>query len=88
MFLEAAACGVPQVAGRSGGAAEAVADGETGFVIDEPEDVQAVADAIERILADDGLRSSMAQRSRTRVLEEFTYDLLSRRLGEALGAYE
>ena len=30
VFVEAAACGVPQVAGDSGGAAEAVADGETG----------------------------------------------------------
>jgi phosphatidyl-myo-inositol dimannoside synthase len=30
VFVEAAACGVPQVAGDSGGAADAVADGETG----------------------------------------------------------
>lgn len=45
VFLEAAACGIPQVAGDSGGAAEAVAHGETGLVIEEPEDVQAVADA-------------------------------------------
>ena len=35
VFLEAAAAGVPQVAGRSGGAHEAVADGETGLVVDE-----------------------------------------------------
>src|SRR5439155_8249535 len=34
VFLEAAACGVPQVAGNSGGAAEAVVDGETGTVVD------------------------------------------------------
>jgi phosphatidyl-myo-inositol dimannoside synthase len=88
VFLEAAACGVPQVAGRSGGAAEAVADGDSGFVIDDPEDVQAVADAIERILADDALRASMARRSRERVLAEFTYDLLARRLGDSLGVYE
>ena len=54
VFLEAAACGVPQIAGNSGGAAEAVADGETGFVVDDPEDVQAVADAIEAVL-DDGV---------------------------------
>ena len=39
VFVEAAACGVPQVAGASGGAAEAVVDGVTGFVIDDPEDV-------------------------------------------------
>ena len=33
VFLEAAACGVPAVAGRSGGSHEAVVDGETGFVV-------------------------------------------------------
>ena len=37
VFLEAAACGVPAVAGRSGGSHEAVVDGETGFVV-EPKD--------------------------------------------------
>ena len=37
VFLEAAACGVPQVAGDSGGAAEAVADGETGIVVRRPD---------------------------------------------------
>ena len=36
VFVEAAACGVPQVAGDSGGAAEAVVDGETGLVVGDP----------------------------------------------------
>ncbi len=36
VFLEAAAAGVPQVAGDSGGASEAVLDGETGLVVDGP----------------------------------------------------
>ena len=39
VFLEAAAAGVPQVAGASGGAGEAVADGETGLVVRRPTDV-------------------------------------------------
>src|SRR5438128_243443 len=43
VFVEAAACGVPSIAGASGGAAEAVLDGETGYVIDNPNDVEAVA---------------------------------------------
>ena len=38
VFLEAAACGVRQVAGDSGGAAEAVVDGETGLVVGDPRD--------------------------------------------------
>ena len=46
VFLEAAACGVPAVAGRSGGSHEAVVDGETGFVV-APRDVDAVRAAID-----------------------------------------
>ncbi|MEA3020327.1 MAG: phosphatidyl-myo-inositol dimannoside synthase, partial [Actinomycetota bacterium] len=45
VFLEAAACGVPPVAGRSGGSADAVADVESGVVVDDPRDVDAVAGA-------------------------------------------
>ena len=88
VFIEAAACGVPQVAGNSGGAAEAVADGETGFVIDDPENVQDVAEAFERLLDDDTLRTAMARRSRERVETDFAYDVLARRLGETLGVYD
>ncbi len=88
VFIEAASCGVPQVAGDSGGAAEAVADGETGFVIRDPENVQDVADAIERLLDDDVLRRTMGERSRERVVESFSYDVLARRLGETLGVFD
>ncbi|HUF96766.1 MAG TPA: glycosyltransferase family 4 protein [Ilumatobacter sp.] len=85
VFVEAAACGVPQVAGESGGAAEAVAHGETGLVIDPPDDVAAAAAAFRRLLDDDDLRSSMAAASRTRAVEQFSYDLLAQRLGVSLG---
>ena len=85
VFVEAAACGVPQVAGNSGGAAEAVLDGETGFVIDEPENTQAVVDAFTTLLDDEELRASMAARSRRRAVDDFAYDVLAQRLGAALG---
>jgi phosphatidylinositol alpha-1,6-mannosyltransferase len=88
VFVEAAACGVPQVAGDSGGAAEAVADGETGVVISDPEDVQSVVDAFTRLLDDDELRRAMGERSRQRAVEEFSYDVLARRLGETLGVFD
>jgi phosphatidyl-myo-inositol dimannoside synthase len=85
VFIEAAACGIPQVAGDSGGAAEAVEHEVTGLVIDDPENVQSVADAFERLLNDDDLRARMSTASRQRVLDEFAYDVLARRLGDALG---
>jgi phosphatidyl-myo-inositol dimannoside synthase len=88
VFVEAAACGVPQVAGASGGAAEAVIDGVTGHVIDDPEDVQAVADAFAAILDDPERRAAMGVESRRRAVEELTYDVLSRRLGATLGVFD
>ena len=84
VLVEAAACGVPQVAGRSGGAAEAVTDGETGYVIDDPTDVDALADRIATILDDDALRASMREASRSRAVAEFEYDVLSARLADVL----
>ena len=84
VFLEAAAAGVPQVAGRSGGAAEAVAHGETGLVVDDPTDVAAVADALERLLTDEALRDEMAERGRARAVGDFDYDRLAPRLASAI----
>ena len=86
VFLEAAACGVPQIAGQSGGAAEAVAHEVTGVVIDPPDDVDAVAEAMVRLLDDHELRQRMGEASRRRAVDEFSYDVLAQRLGRALDA--
>jgi phosphatidylinositol alpha-1,6-mannosyltransferase len=88
VFVEAAACGVPQVAGDSGGAAEAVADGETGLVIstdDDDDAVVAAAVAFARLLDDRDAHARMALASRQRAIDEFSYDVLAARLGAALG---
>jgi phosphatidylinositol alpha-1,6-mannosyltransferase len=88
VFVEAAACGVPQVAGDSGGAAEAVADGETGLVISTDDDdaaVVAAAVAFARLLDDRDAHARMALASRQRAIDEFSYDVLAARLGAALG---
>lgn len=84
VFLEAAACGVPQVAGRSGGAAEAVADGATGLVVSEPSDPAAVRHALARLLDDPNLRVRLGTAARRRAVEEFDYDVLAGRLEAAL----
>jgi phosphatidylinositol alpha-1,6-mannosyltransferase len=84
VFLEAAAAGVPQVAGDSGGAAEAVAHGVSGLVVDDPTDVAAVADVLGRLLADPELRARMAEAGRTRAVEAFDYDRLAPVLGDAI----
>ena len=84
VFLEAAAFGVPQVAGDSGGAPEAVLDGVTGLVVKDPSDPGAVAEAIRTLLADPPLRRRMGRAARKRVQESFDTDVLASRLAEAL----
>jgi phosphatidylinositol alpha-1,6-mannosyltransferase len=75
VFLEAAACAVPAVAGRSGGAHEAVDDGTTGFVV-EPRAVDAVRDRLALLCTDAGTRRTMGAAARERAAEEFAYDRL------------
>ena len=84
VFVEAAAAGVPQVAGRSGGAHEAVAHGETGLVVEDPTDEEAVAAAIGDLIDDEAKRTEMALAGRTRAETEFSYDVLARRLQDAI----
>ncbi len=86
VFLEAAACGVPQVGGNSGGAAEAIDDGTTGLVVSRPEEPSDVAAAIESLLDDPALAQRMGRAGRERAVTEFSYDVLAHRLGVALGA--
>jgi phosphatidyl-myo-inositol dimannoside synthase len=87
VFLEAAACGVPQVAGDSGGAAEAVADGETGLVVGRPSDVSAVAAVLAGLLDDPDRRRTMGAAARDRTVAEFGYDRLAGRLKEVLARW-
>jgi phosphatidylinositol alpha-1,6-mannosyltransferase len=84
VFLEAAATGVAQLAGRSGGADEAVVHGETGIVVEEPGDPATVAAALGPLLDDPALRRRLGIAARRRVEELFDYDLLARRLHGAL----
>lgn len=88
VFLEAAACGVPQVAGESGGAAEAVAHGETGLVVPWPDDPQVVADAIGTLLHDPDAAARMGAAARQRAVDRFDYDRLAAELDAALAAVE
>jgi phosphatidylinositol alpha-1,6-mannosyltransferase len=84
VFLEAAACAVPQVAGDSGGADEAVVHGETGWVVAAPEDPGAVAHALEALLADDDLRRTLGGQARERAERGFEYGKLAAALDRAL----
>ena len=83
VFLEAAASGKAVVAGRSGGADEAVADEETGLLV-EGREPKAVALAIARLLDDREGANRMGFAGRARVESEFAWPIVARRLGEIL----
>ncbi len=78
VFLEAASCGIPQLAGNSGGAAEAVAHGESGFVIHDPKDATEVARRIVEMARNPELRETLGHQARLRALSQFDYGLLAR----------
>ncbi|MER6692296.1 glycosyltransferase family 4 protein [Streptomyces minutiscleroticus] len=83
VYLEASATGLPVVAGDSGGAPDAVLDGETGWVVrgGSPEEA---ADRITALLGDAELRRRMGKRGRAWVEEKWRWDLLAERLQELL----
>jgi phosphatidylinositol alpha-1,6-mannosyltransferase len=76
-FLEAAASGVPSVAGDSGGVSSAVLDQETGFLV-SPADVHAAAEKVRLLLTDSALRKKMGTAGRAAVERHFNWDRVAR----------
>jgi len=78
-LVEASACGLPVVAGNSGGVPDAVRDGETGFLV-PPEDPAAFAAAICRLLGDSDLVGRVGAAGRRAVETYFNWDRVVRDL--------
>jgi phosphatidylinositol alpha-1,6-mannosyltransferase len=83
VYLEASATGLPVVAGDSGGAPDAVLDGETGWVV-RGGSAEDTADRVVTLLGDAELRRRMGERGRAWVEEKWRWDLLAERLRELL----
>ncbi len=73
VFLEAQATARPVIAGRTGGAPEAVAEGETALLVGG-DDVGELAGAIGRLADSPDLRQRMGAAGRCRAAEDFTWD--------------
>ena len=78
-LVEASACGLPVVAGRSGGIPDAVRDGETGFLI-PPEDPAAIAEVVTRLLGDAALAGRVGAAGRRAVETYYNWDRVVRDL--------
>ena len=79
VFIEAAACARPVVVGDSGGAREALVDGETGTLV-RGDDVEQVAVAVADLLGDPERARSMGKAGRARVESYFTWNRVASQL--------
>src|SRR5690606_17484586 len=73
VYLEASACGLPVVAGRSGGAPDAVRDGETGYVVDG-RDLAELTDRLVTLLADPALAAKLGAAGRAWVEAQWRWE--------------
>lgn len=85
VFVEAAAFGLPVVAGRAGGAPEAIVEGVTGLLVD-PLDREDVANAVCSLLLDPGLARRMGAAGMRLASERFSYSVFRDRVGQLVGS--
>ncbi|MFY1699050.1 glycosyltransferase family 4 protein [Solwaraspora sp. WMMA2101] len=83
VYLEGSATGLPVVAGDSGGAPDAVRDGETGYVVDGRDPAQ-LADRLTELLRDRDLARRMGAAGRAWVEREWRWDTQADRLASLL----
>ncbi|NMB48410.1 glycosyltransferase family 4 protein [Candidatus Kuenenbacteria bacterium] len=83
VYLEAAMAGKPVIAGKSGGASEAVIDGETGILVD-PENHEEIAGAIIKLFNNKELARKMGDNGKRRVEGEFDWAILGKEMEEIL----
>lgn len=76
-LVEASACGLAVVGGRSGGVPDAVRDGETGVLVD-PDDPAAVATAVTALLGDPERRARLGAAGRRAVETYYNWDRVVR----------
>jgi len=83
VYLEASACGLPVIAGASGGAPDAVIEGVTGFVVDGTKTEQIAKRAIQ-LLLDEKLRISMGSAGRAWIEKEWRWQIWVGKFSELL----
>lgn len=83
VYLEASACGLPVIAGNSGGAPDAVLAGQTGLVVDGTQ-VNEVASAVVELLSDPLRSQQMGKRGREWIVQEWRWDIWASRFTQLL----
>ena len=83
VYLEASACGLPVIAGDSGGAPDAVLESQTGLVVDGTSKSEVAAAVVELLLDPDRSRA-MGVRGRQWIIQEWRWEIWSARFAELL----
>ena len=83
VYLEASACGLPVIAGSSGGAPDAVVEGVTGVVVDGTNTRQ-IAQAAISLLSDPAKAAAMGGAGRTWIIENWRWGIWSQRFNQLL----
>lgn len=83
VYLEASSCGLPVVAGDSGGAPDAVLEGTTGFVVNG-KDCKQISDCISELLLNEPLRVSMGMAGRDWITKEWRWQIWAAKFAELL----
>lgn len=83
VYLEASACGLAVIGGTSGGAPDAVLEGETGYAVDGTS-ASAVAAAAIELLSKPELCQTMGARGRQWIIDEWRWDLWALRFNALL----
>ena len=76
VYLEASACGIPVVAGNSGGAPDAVLEGVTGLCVDGT-NIEQITAAIVEICSDAERASHMGAAGRNWIVDQWRWDIWS-----------
>ena len=77
VYLEASSCALPVIAGRSGGAPDAVEEGVTGFSVDG-RSTSAVSTAIIKMLNDPAKAKAMGEAGRSWIIEKWRWEIWSK----------
>lgn len=83
VYLEASACGVPVIAGKSGGAPDAVLDGKTGILVNGRDHLE-VSGALIKLLADEKLRAQMGTAGRVWMEQLWSWEGIGTRFEEII----
>ena len=81
VFIEANACGKPVIGGRTGGALDAIIEGETGFFVD-PTDEKDIANKIIYLFKNPDIATRLGKIGRERAVKELRWDVVSKKIQE------